>query len=225
MNNKIETICVIPAYNEEKTIKDIINTCRQYVDTVLVVNDASTDLTAEIVKQTDVKLLSNVSNCGYEVSIRRGFNYAIDGDGQHPCNLIPDFLSKLRSGDSLVLGRRNNLTRFSEKFASILYTVFLKIGDPFCGMKGFNVKHVNSPFLLTDSKSFGLDFLAHYLKYNSRYSQIDMFVRERVSGESRIGLNKLFLDVLLINSSISVLFKIILAKISRFCLRITTKTV
>ena len=50
MNNKIETICVIPAYNEEKTIKDIINTCRQYVDTVLVVNDASTDLTAEIVK-------------------------------------------------------------------------------------------------------------------------------------------------------------------------------
>lgn len=235
MSNKEKTICVIPAYNEEETIKDIINTCSQYVDTVLVVNDASTDHTAAIVRQTGVKLLSNSSNCGYEISVRRGFNYAIennytylvfiDGDGQHPCNLIPEFISKLRSGDSIVLGRRKNLTRFSEKFASILYTVFLKIGDPFCGMKGFNVKRVNSTFLLTDSKSFGLDFIAHYLKRKSRYSQINMFVRERVSGESRVGLNELFLDILLINSSISVLFKIIFARIRQFCFGITPKSV
>lgn len=235
MSNKAETICVIPAYNEEETIKEIISRCRRYVDTVLVVNDASTDDTAAIVKQSNVKLLSNSSNLGYEISIRKGFNYAIennysylvfiDGDGQHPCNLIPEFLSKLRSGDSLVLGRRKNLTRFSEKFASILYTIFLGIGDPFCGMKGFNIKHVNSRFPLTDSKSFGLDFLVHYLKFNSRYSQINMLAHERVSGKSRVGLNELYIDVLLINSSISALFKIIFAKIERFCLHVSTKTV
>ena len=51
MNNIKRTICVIPAYNEEATIASVIKQCVQYVDDVLVVNDASTDNTLNIVNR------------------------------------------------------------------------------------------------------------------------------------------------------------------------------
>ena len=223
MNNLKKSICIIPAYNEEDTISSVINHCHPHVDTVLVINDASTDNTLSIAEKTRAKILTNKINLGYEISIKKGFNYAIqneynylifmDADGQHPIELLPKFLSHLKSGHSLVLGNRDFLPRYSEKFASRLFSLFLNIDDPFCGMKAFDVTLAESKFLLKDSYSFGLSILSKYLLLNPKKIQINICISERVSGKSRIRLNSLYLEFLLLKSSISVLAGILFAKL------------
>ena len=172
MNNYNKSICVIPAFNEETTILSVINLCLQYVDTVLVINDASTDATLNILKNSKAKFISNNSNLGYEISLKKGFNYAIKKNYDYiilstqMVNIHASyyhFLSKLKSGYSIVLGRRNKLPRFSEKFASILYSVIFNIDDPFCGMKAFNLTQVKSYLILKNTDSFGLSILSYYL--------------------------------------------------------------
>ena len=226
MNDYNKSICVIPAFNEETTISSVINLCLQYVDTVLVINDASTDATLNILKHSNAQFISNKSNLGYEISLKKGFNYAIkncydyiifvDADGQHPCELLPLFLSKLKSGYSIVLGRRNKLPRFSERFASTLYSVILNIDDPFCGMKAFNVTQVKSYLILKNTDSFGLSILSYFLQFRPSISQIDISVKNRVCGKSRVGINNMFIDYLLIKSSIIFLLKIIFFKARKY---------
>ena len=131
MNNYNKSIRVIPAFNEETTISSVINLL-QYVDTVLVINDASTDATLNILKNSKAKFISNNSNLGYEISLKKGFNYAIkncydyiifvDADGQHPCELLPLFLSKLKSGYSIVLGEGISYPNSQKDLLHIVFT-------------------------------------------------------------------------------------------------------
>ncbi len=88
---------VIPAHNEEKFIGGVLREIPDYVDTVIVVDDASTDETAERVKNFQdprVILLRNEKNLGVGGATVRGFKKAlemgaeivvkVDGDGQMP---------------------------------------------------------------------------------------------------------------------------------------------
>ena len=57
-----KTLVIIPAYNEEKNIEEIIKKCKHYCSNILVVDDGSTDNTAKIVKENKVSLLKNKKN-------------------------------------------------------------------------------------------------------------------------------------------------------------------
>ena len=226
MNNIKRSICVIPAYNEEATIASVIKQSLQYVDDVLVVNDASTDNTLNIVQQTGAIVFSNETNLGYEISLKKGFNFAfknnydylifVDADGQHPCEMLPVFLSQLSSGNNLVLGIREHLPRYSEKLASLLFSFFLHIKDPFCGMKGFDISFIDSKLILVDSKSFGLTFLYNYLRRGARTSQLKIPIHRRTHGHSRVGLNTVCLDFKLLQSCFSILLKLFVCKLKYF---------
>ena len=73
---------VIPAYNEEKNVKDVVENYYktfQSIDNlefeIIVVNDNSTDLTSEIVsKIKKVKLINNNINSGYGFSLKKGLS-------------------------------------------------------------------------------------------------------------------------------------------------------
>ncbi|MDR9499679.1 MAG: glycosyltransferase family 2 protein [Hydrogenovibrio sp.] len=95
-----EPFClVIPAYNEAATIKTVIHQALTYVSTVIVVNDASDDATANMVRQTPAVLLEHPENAGKARALQTGFQYALakgfervitlDGDGQHDPASIP----------------------------------------------------------------------------------------------------------------------------------------
>ena len=95
---------VIPAYNEAHTVRDVALRARQQCPHVIVVDDGSTDGTAEVLAGLDVTLLRNEKNLGKAGSLCRGFEQALaggaagvitlDADGQHAPEEIPLFIKQ-----------------------------------------------------------------------------------------------------------------------------------
>ncbi len=107
----------IPAYNEEDTISDVINTAKKFVDKVIVCDDGSTDNTLEKAKTAGAQIISHKKNQGYGSAIISLFDYCrkqsadimitLDGDGQHDPNQIPILLDILSQHNvDVVLGSR-----------------------------------------------------------------------------------------------------------------------
>lgn len=109
MNQNITSI--IPCFNEENTIKQVVEGVFKYSDTVIVINDNSSDKSAMILKELNdffkdkLIVLTNNKNMGIGSSMKRGLLKAqeieskiiikIDGDAQHIPEDIPNFLAIL----------------------------------------------------------------------------------------------------------------------------------
>ena len=99
----------IPAYNEEKTIGNLVRISLKYADKVIVCDDGSTDSTAKIAKQSGATVISHIKNEGYGASIITLFERArqenvdimvtIDGDGQHNPDQIPLLINTLQENN------------------------------------------------------------------------------------------------------------------------------
>jgi len=114
-------ICVlIPTYNNEKTLKRVIDGVLDYTENIIVVNDGSTDSTSEILKNyTQITVLNLPENkgkgnglkTGFRKAKELGFDYAItiDSDGQHYPDDIPVFVEAMvdENEDVLLIGNRN----------------------------------------------------------------------------------------------------------------------
>lgn len=95
---------VIPGYNETATIRAVAARAKQHCPNVIVVDDGSTDGTADMLAGLDVTLLRNEMNSGKAASLARGFDHALaqgavgvitlDADGQHAPEEIPLFLDQ-----------------------------------------------------------------------------------------------------------------------------------
>ena len=96
-------ICLLlPAYNESKTIGQIIQESSEFINAIIVIDDGSSDETAEIAAACKAVCLKNPTNCGKGNALRKGFAYALehgyelvftmDSDGQHQPADIPRFL-------------------------------------------------------------------------------------------------------------------------------------
>ena len=109
---------VIPAYHEEKHIRDVVRRTRQKLDDVLVVDDGSTDETAKRARETGAEVIVHEQNRGKGETIKTGlrhwlernFDFVIilDADGQHRPEEIDRFVAAALSGDQpkLILGNR-----------------------------------------------------------------------------------------------------------------------
>ena len=112
-------VAIIPAYEEESTVGAVVGevrrTCSGPVE-VVVVDDGSTDATAEAAAAAGAVVLRLPVNLGYGAALRLGFRYAagqqwdcalvLDADGQHSAADIPALVAACDSGVDLVLGSR-----------------------------------------------------------------------------------------------------------------------
>jgi len=67
---------VIPARNEEKTIKKVIFSLKKYGD-ILVIDDHSSDKTQKIIKKLKIKFIRNKKNLGYEETVLKGIKHLL----------------------------------------------------------------------------------------------------------------------------------------------------
>ena len=107
----------IPAYNEEHSIAGIIIEAQKYADAVIVCDDGSTDLTAQIAQRLGADVVSHERNSGYGTAIKSLFCRALefgadvlvtlDGDGQHSACEIPQVIKPIVEGNAdVVIGSR-----------------------------------------------------------------------------------------------------------------------
>jgi glycosyltransferase involved in cell wall biosynthesis len=156
-------LTALPVFNEVNHVDRVLDEVRRYSEDVLVVDDGSSDGTAErLARRRDVAVETHPRNLGYGAALNTAFQYAIehefevlvtiDCDGQHqPCR-IPRFVSACRQVD-LVSGSRY-LRRYpgdSEPPAQRLFInklvtaelntrLGLNLTDAFCGFKAYRVE-------------------------------------------------------------------------------------
>ncbi|TAL53929.1 MAG: glycosyltransferase family 2 protein [Nanoarchaeota archaeon] len=119
-SKKKKIVVSIPAYNEEKTLGQIIqsikNVMRGYNYEVQVIDDGSVDRTVEIARKSGAKVISHPKNYGLaqafntelDAAIENGADIVvhIDADGQYLAEEIPKLLHEIDKGSDLVLGSR-----------------------------------------------------------------------------------------------------------------------
>jgi glycosyltransferase involved in cell wall biosynthesis len=114
--NSRRIVAGLPAYNEEKYIGTIILKTKQYVDDVIIVDDGSTDQTAEIARLAGAKVIQHDRNRGYGASIQTLLTEArkreaaifvlLDADFQHNPDEIPELIKPISEGSDIVIGSR-----------------------------------------------------------------------------------------------------------------------
>lgn len=127
---------------------------------VIYVDDGSTDGSLEVIqkfsaKDKTIKYISLSRNFGKEAATSAGIKQSagdavimIDADGQHPVDLIDDFLSKWRNGYDVVVGvrKRNKKEGLVKRFGSRLYNMILS------SLTGGNTPPGSTDFRLIDRK-------------------------------------------------------------------------
>jgi glycosyltransferase involved in cell wall biosynthesis len=116
-NRNFKTLVCIPAFNEAKTIADMIKKSKKYADGIIVYDDGSTDDTYDIAISAGATVIRNPENKGYGVAIRSLFQAAkdqdadimvtLDSDGQHNPDQIPLLIEPLlKQRFDVVIGSR-----------------------------------------------------------------------------------------------------------------------
>ncbi|MCW3979565.1 MAG: glycosyltransferase, partial [Candidatus Bathyarchaeota archaeon] len=67
---------IIPAYNEEKTVGEVVSKTLLYTDEVIIIDDGSTDETSDVARRAGAEVVHNEENRGVLVSLARGFRAA-----------------------------------------------------------------------------------------------------------------------------------------------------
>lgn len=174
MLKDINGCIIIPTYNNARTLSRVLDEVLQYgsADTIIVIDDGSTDETPEILRQYEgrVILLRNEPNRGKGYSLRRGFREAldrgfenaitIDSDGQHFPADIPAFVKAAREHPgAMVMGNRNmaqagvpGKSSFGNRFSSFWFWVHtgIRLKDTQTGFRLYPLTWVSKINLITN---------------------------------------------------------------------------
>jgi dolichol-phosphate mannosyltransferase len=153
-------LTAIPVYNEERHLEGVLREVRRYSPNILVVNDGSTDRTAELLqKQEQVHVLTHPHNRGYGAALISAFTYALerdidvlvtmDCDGQHEPARIAVLLEAIHDAD-IVSGsrylrdfRQDTVSPKDRRQINGIITAELNeefglnLSDAFCGFKAY----------------------------------------------------------------------------------------
>ena len=165
---KSKVLIIIPAYNEEKKIKKVIEKCLKYSKYVLAIDDGSKDNTSKEIEKTKAISFPNKTNKGKGYSLRKGFRYSIknkfdivvtlDADGQHNPKFIPKLVKGIEQGYDIVIGTRRKRhssmpkrRRTSNFVLSLVFSAASRtwIKDTQSGYRAINVKALKSLKLKT----------------------------------------------------------------------------
>ena len=202
-------LVIIPCFNEAQNIGSVIDELKRDMPAldILVIDDCSTDSTAELVRSQQVGCVSLPFNIGYSGALQAGYKYAIDhcydfvvqfdGDGQHIANEITKlYRLQQSSGADIVIGSRflsggGYQHSFARKIGTSLFHSLIKL---ICGV---TIHDPTSGFQIIKRKVFARYSRMHNFPYfpdaniiiemllnDFRISEVQVDMRQREFGES-----------------------------------------
>ncbi len=180
---------VVPALNEEATIAAVVERISRYGQAI-VVDDGSTDATAELARQGGADVVSHQVNQGYDGALNTGFARAaelgctyiitIDADGQHDPAQLTHMIALLDEGNELVLGIRNRFARIGESIFARCANFLWGVADPMCGMKGYATSLYIRAGRFDRYKLIGSELAVRSIVAGCRTAKMDLIVRDRL---------------------------------------------
>ena len=205
----MKILAIIPCYNEAASLPALLEQMVRHCPELdlLVIDDASTDNTAEVVsgKLPVIRLVRNLGiggavQTGLKYALRNGYELAlqIDGDGQHPPEQIPNMLAHYREVPvNILIGSRfleeggfNSTFLRRQGIFLIRWTLNLlygsRITDPTSGMRLMDRKAI-----ALFSKQYPQDYpepisIANALEQGMSVAEVSVSMRSRMSGKSTI---------------------------------------
>lgn len=196
----MRTLIAIPVYNEADTVESVLRAVYRHAEHVLVIDDGSTDDTAEILNRVRPELgfdlIRHEANAGYGRAMREAFARAhrdgydwvitMDCDEQHEPASIPAFIEAARVDDlDIVSGSRYLDPRFAadrppEDRRTINATITAEINarfgftltDAFCGFKAHRVEAMRLLRLDDDGYAFPMQLWAESNSHGLRIGEI-----------------------------------------------------
>lgn len=226
-----DLVVFIPAWNEEENLPAVIDGLRERLPDadVLVVDDGSTDRTAEVAREHGAEVLSLGSNQGLRIGIAAGYRWAlehgysfcgrVDADGQHPAGELARLLDRVRAdecdvavGSRFVSGNGYAPYRYKPSPARRLGTGLLRrsvgfvlrrpFGDATSGLYAVNAKALP---LLAEPYTSGapeVEALIRVVDAGLRLEEVPVDMAPRVGGESKLRGSKAVKLVLTVTATL-----------------------
>ncbi len=206
---------VIPALNEERGIRQIVERVLAVEEPLrhagvdglelLVVDDGSTDRTAEIVQAIEgVNLVSHPRNLGYGAALKSGFAQAsgdligfLDADGTYPPEHFPQLCERALNGADLVIGSRmagaDSSMPLTRRIGNLFFAILLslvgrqKVSDSASGMRIFKREILDRIYPLPDGLNLTPVMSTRAIHEGVRMEEVPIPYSERV-GRSKLSI-------------------------------------
>lgn len=206
----MKVLVIIPAYNESKNIKNVIEELKINNHDVdyIVINDCSTDNTKGVLKKIGANYIDLPLNLGIGGGVQTGYMYAkdygydvaiqLDGDGQHDSSYLNKLIEPILNNEvDCVIGSRfidnkgfqsSFLRRVGIKFLSLLIRIL-------CGVKVYDVtsgfRAVNKELIELFSRDYASDYpepeaIVTLTMNGYTIKEVPVEMRERQGGVSSI---------------------------------------
>ena len=210
-----DTVVFIPAWNEEGNLPAVLDELREELPEadVLVVDDGSTDATADVARAGGAEVLSFGENRGLRAGIAAGWRWAaeqgyayagrVDADGQHPAAELRRLLERVRAGECdvavgsrFVAGEGYEAYRYRPSGPRAFGTAVLRramalrldrpFGDATSGMYAANAAALPLLGRPYESGAPEVEALIRVAEAGLRLEEVPVDMRERASGESKL---------------------------------------
>jgi glycosyltransferase involved in cell wall biosynthesis len=197
---------VLPAYNEELVIGSVILRTKQYVDRVIVVDDGSSDRTAEVARLAGAEVLRLDHNTGKAYTILLGLRHArrtgckvavmLDADGQHDPREIPRVANFVSIGKAdLVIGSRF-LTKqgaippyrqVGQKILDVFTNISAKtrVTDSQSGFRALSCQALDNLDFRSDGYNVESDMIAHFAAMGLSIEEVPISVNYDVPNKHK----------------------------------------
>jgi glycosyltransferase involved in cell wall biosynthesis len=197
-------VAILPAYNEEVSIGSMVLRARHYADRVIVVDDGSSDHTAEVAELAGAEVIQHKVNRGKGAALKTGFEFlngekvvvTIDSDGQHDPSDIPKLVEPILKGDAdMVNGSRyingnEKNTPFYRRLGQVVLDKAtclesgLDITDSQSGFRAFAADTKNVFRFKQNGLAIESEMLADAANAGLRIKEVEIGVRYDVDGSS-----------------------------------------